>query len=216
MLFFSVCFICCNTLETYVENAENNYTAIAIEEKSNLFIEKLKMGNYSLVNTSNEHSKITFLLDEEKDTRNYNFYNGNSLLYKIEIVKSEHRKQITNNFSLEFGTNRYISINKTKYNVNLDTDNNNQTSPYLEIQDSNIGKITFYKYYSRNKKSIEKDSNYNTGLSVFVNNNEYGIVSFYPTAFYLKNEYISNFQINQEKITLYLMSAYMSDRYLTR
>jgi hypothetical protein len=190
----------CTTLETYIENGENNYKMTAIERK-NVFIfgEEFRMGNYRLAYNGNSSSKGN---NFKETTRKYTFYKGAAPLYGVEIVKVEEQDILS----------AIIGLVTIKRSIRIIYDNGIKTEypignelSYIAFQDENIKALSITYYQSKNKNDLEHDWTYTTGFNVALNGKEYGVISFYPSALYLKNE-----NTMQDKIALYVLSAYAS------
>jgi hypothetical protein len=165
------------------------------------------MENYSLTGSGFVSTIVnkSILWDEETTTIKYVFYKNNAPLYKAEMVKWKRKMEFSDNFSLYIGDRKYIRINGKEYDVEMAQENVGHVLPYVMIHDDDIGIININFYQSRNKNALEYDWNFNTGLSVLVNNTEYGIIAFYPKTFYLKNG-----NRLHDKIVFYLLTAYVS------
>jgi hypothetical protein len=203
----------CVTVETYVENAAHNYTIVPITRKPTLLIfgEQFIIGDYRLVNKGiTDQGKITSLLGEETTTsRKYVFYKNNDRLYDVEIIKWERGVQLGESATLYTGLKRYIQIvdrNRVKKEYDITSE---QQSPYITFQDDTTGTVTITNYQSRNKNAPEYDWNYDTGFSIQVNGNEYGILAFYPPSLYVRT---GNNDV-PEHLALYTLAAYASHLY---
>jgi hypothetical protein len=213
---FIVCFFLfgCTTLQTYIENAESDYTNVPIVTKHVLiFGEQFIMGDYSLDYKGNTSELSgTFLGNGETTIRNYVFYKNKIPLYKVEIAKWENKIQVNDSLTLYSGTRRYIRVinndrSKEEYTINMD-----KQLPYITYQDNFIGTVDINYYESKNKNDLEYDWDYHTGFSILVNNEEYGILSLYPTSLYIKNNHTIN-DTMQDKLVLTILTTYASHLY---
>jgi hypothetical protein len=199
----------CKTLETYVENAENEYTAIPLTRKYSLISgEQFTMGDYSLDYKGEESGEVEFFITGETTTRKYNFLKNEAVLYRIEIIKQENQIKSDNSRSaIILGSKRYIRIidnNRLKKEYAIDTDKKS----YLTYQDDTVGAINIRYYQSRNKNDLEHDWLYDTGFNIFVNDTEYGILGFYPLIFYRRNINTEIDSTMYDKIALCTLAAY--------
>jgi hypothetical protein len=190
----------CTTLETHIENSEYNYKMIPIERRwVFIFGEEFVMENYRLVYNGNNSSQGN---NFEETTRKYTFYKGIAPLYGVEISKAEKKNILFSIIDLveikQCIRILYDSGIKIEYPINNE-------SSYITFQDESIKALDITYYQSRNKNDLEHDWTYTTGFNVTLNGEEYGIISFYPSALYLKNE-----NTMQDTISLYILSAYAS------
>jgi hypothetical protein len=196
----------CTTLETYIENGEYNYKIIPIERKRVfIFGEEYVMENYRLVYNGNNSSQGN---NYDETIRTYTFYKGAAPLYGVEISRLEEKDILSAIIGL-VRIKRCIRIIydngiKIEYPIKFEHPMNNEPS-YITFQDESIKALDITHYQSRNKNDLEHDWTYPTGFNVTLNGEEYGIISFYPSSFYLKNE-----NTMQDKIALYILSAYVS------
>jgi hypothetical protein len=207
--FFVIIILClcgCTTLETYIENSEY-YNILPIEQKRTfLFGEEFRLENYKLVYKRDDSQlKEYFLYDEETITKKYIFYNDNFQICKIEIVKWEQRVNLSQNTTLYTGIKRYIRIiynngTEIKYPINQE-----QRTPYIIFEDNVKETVNINYYYSKNRKNPDQDWTYHTGFDISVNNEEYGIITFYPRSLYLKKN-----QNIQDRMALYILATYVS------
>ncbi|MDR1248012.1 MAG: hypothetical protein LBK63_01800 [Treponema sp.] len=190
----------CTTLETYIENGEDTYRMIPIEKKGRfIFGEEFVMENYRLVYNGNTSSQGN---NYEETTRKYTFYKGAVPLYGVEITKSEEKGVLSAIIGL-VGIKRCIKIVYAT-GIKIEYPINNESS-YITFQDESITALDITYYQSRNKNDLEHDWTYTTGFNATLNGEAYGIISFYPGALYLKHEHTV-----QDKIMLYILSAYAS------
>jgi hypothetical protein len=193
----------CTTLETYIENSEYNYKTIPIEKKrSFIFGEEFVIGNYRLVYNEDNSSQGN---NYKETTRKYTFCKGIFPLYGVEISKMEEKNILSSLIGL-VGIKRYIKViydNGIKIEYPIDNE-----SSYVTFQDEDIKALDITYYQSKNKNDLEHDWTYTTGFNVTLNGEEYGIISFYPGSLYLKNG-----NTLQDKIVLYILSAYASHVY---
>jgi hypothetical protein len=203
----------CITLETYIENVEYNYTAIPIITKHPWFFgEEFIMGDYSLNYKGNKSVSQASFGQRETEIRAYAFHRNKILLYRIEIVKWENSIKLTDSATLYFGRKRYIRIIDNNGLKSEHSINNDKKLPYITFRDDLDETININYYQTKNKNDIEHDWTYHTGFSIFVNNEEYGILAFYPVTLYLKN---NNKMYNniQDKLALFVLTTYASHLY---
>jgi hypothetical protein len=204
----------CTTLETYIENPENEYTAVPLIRKHPLiFGETFIMENYSLDYKGNESSTTGFFITKETTIRKYNFLKNKTILCRIEIIKQENEIESSDGSNaIILDGKRYIHIvennrSKKAYAINVDK------KSYLTYQDDLAGSININYYQSKNKNDLEHDWLYNTGFNIFINDMEYGILTFYPLLFYRKNTNIRIDNNTYDKIILCALAAYASYLY---
>jgi hypothetical protein len=199
----------CTTLETYVNPDAYDPRIAPIDQKTTFFIfgEQFIMGEYSLVYKDNtQRSTVGFFTDRDTTVRRYVFYKNKTPLYKVEIIKQERKIQFTDHSSIFWVERMYINI----------VDNNgvgkeyaiNQDKPYITYNDDVLGTIQFDYYRSRNKNDIEYNWEYVTGFEIRVNDEAYGVLAFYPPSVYLKH-----YNDIEEKMDLYVLTAYASFLY---
>jgi hypothetical protein len=204
----------CTTLETYIKNVENEYTAVPLIQKSSLiFGETFIMENCSLDYKGNEFSTTGFFTTKETTIRKYNFLKDKTILWRIEIIKQENKIESSDGRSaIILDRKRYIHIienNQLKKMYTIDM----EKKSYLTYQDDLVGSININYYQSKNKNDLEHDWLYNTGFNISVNDTEYGILAFYPLSFYRKNTDNSIDHNTHDKIILCVLAAYASYLY---
>jgi hypothetical protein len=212
-LFVLLLFSGCVTNETYIRNVETYSQKIPIENKPTFLIfgENLTLNDYSLRfrrNTPGSGSyTIPSVYSRNKSGRRYDFCKNGKKLYTVDIITSDKELNIgtlfeTVDVSVKYDINMAIVINnnysKEEFKVNYD-----EKKPYVLFYDNNMGEIKFDYYKARNKNTPKFDIKFLTGFSISDDNEEYGILAFYPASLYLKN----NVEIN-EKMALYILAAY--------
>jgi hypothetical protein len=197
--------LCCKTLETYIDNSNDDYTVIPIVKTSWLII-KTVMEDYSLVYKENDDYESDFM---ERKIRKYIFNKNGVLVYNIEIVSIKNGIRFTNGGFLFGKRELYIRI-INKNGIKKEYVINENEYPYLVFQEDIDEIIKIIYYESKNKNDIESKWTYHTGFKIFVNNQEYGILALYPTVFYRKND-IENMVIsNKDNLALYILATYAS------
>jgi hypothetical protein len=213
LIFFAGIFLFgCTTLETYIENVENEYAAVPVmKKKSLIFRETFIMENYSLDYKGNDSSTAGFFITKETTIRKYNFLKDKTILCRIEIIKQENKIESSDN-AIIWGEKRYIHIienNQPKKTYAINTDKKS----YLTYQDDLVGSININYYQSKNRNDLKHDWLYNTGFNIFINDMEYGILAFYPLSFYRKNTNNEIDNTTHDKIILCALAAYASYLY---
>jgi hypothetical protein len=194
----------CSTLITHIENVDN-YTPFEI------------MNEYYIVETdkisffTNVPPKGQFGTYKSSVGGRYEFFHGETSLYKFEIVTDSFIRTYPNGNSTG-NWKKFIRI--------LDNDNIIQTEIepnmpnvdiYFSLYDKDIGNITIRQYRSRSaNQSPNSRWQYQTGFIIEINGEEYGILAFYPGPKLYKNNIFSNdIDKNIEaKIILYIFMAY--------
>ena len=210
LLIIPLIFIECVALETYIKNEENYQQIIPIENRSTFLVfgERLVLNEYSLHyrNDTPNISRNVFFGTIETTGRRYAFYKNKVRLYTVDVITSKRQ--------IQFNENNYITINQEMYiriidNTGMKNDfqiNLDGKQPYVIFSDTISGEIYFNYYRSRNKNYLESEYESFTGFEISKNNEEFGILAFYPPAsLYLKND----IEIN-EKMALYILAAYAS------
>ncbi|MDR0557122.1 MAG: hypothetical protein LBG43_04535 [Treponema sp.] len=204
----------CTTLETYIENVGNEYTAVPLIRKHPLiFGETFTIENYSLDYKGNESSASGFFVTKKTTIRKYNFLKDKTILCRIEIVKRENKIGSDSGGAIIFDEERYIRIiendrSKKEYAINMDE------KSYLTYHDDIVGSINIINYYQlKNKDALERAWLYNTGFNISINDMEYGILAFYPLLFYRRNADNKTGDNTYDKIILCVLAAYASYLY---
>jgi hypothetical protein len=215
LIFFAGIFLFgCTTLETYIENAENEYTSVPIiKRRPSIFGETFMMEDYSLDYKGSKSSATGFFVTKETSVRKYNFLKNKAILCRIEIVDRENKiTGINGDTTVILSGKRYIHIiesDRSKKTYAIDT----EEKSYLTYQNDPVGSIIINYYQSKNKNDLEHDWRYNTGFNIFINDMEYGILAFYPLLFYRKNTDNKIDNATHEKIILCILAAYASHVY---
>ena len=204
LLFVLVLFTGCSILATYVTNAESDYEIIPIKIEQGFFKKlKISAGNYSLQQTKNKSFGLGMNnISWEKTGDKYVFY-GNEVIGESEI----YRKEIgIGSLSISSTYNNIIIEGLAKEYTILGIRNEN----YVVYNDNLIGTVEIRNYHSKNKNTPEKKWTYHTGFEIFVNNESYGILGFYPPVLYKKNENIT--KENEDRLMLYIITSFQTFR----
>jgi hypothetical protein len=110
---------------------------------------------------------------------------------------------------LGFGVqHKYIRIQNrdgVRYEYELDTRLSQDVN--VTFNDEVVGSILFRNYRSKNKNTLDKEWEYDTGFSVHINDNEIGILAYYKDpVLYIKKGW--NEMESMDKIALYLLIVY--------
>jgi hypothetical protein len=227
----------CSTLETYIENVDN-YTqidmtvpnnALITSEKTGIRIQpevldkdvrntRLIMDEYRIVQTDQISDSFEVAIDilPAIYTRSiggrYDFYKGKTNLYKFEIVTNTligSRNYAGKSSEIRKHLIRIID-DKNKVQNEIETNAPN-IDIFFSAVDEDIGNLTIRQYKSR---SASQPSNsrwkYHTGFIIEVDNEEYGILAFYPHPKLYKNngfKKVINDSV-EDKIILCVFMAY--------
>jgi len=211
-LFTLLLFCGCVTLETYIRNEETYSRNIPIGNKPTFLIfgENLILNDYSLRFKRNTPGNVSYTIlstySRNISGRRYDFYKKGQKLYTVDIITSNRELYIGSvldvDVSVKYDINMSIIIHnnysKEEFKVNF-----NEQQPYVIFYDSNMGEIKFDYYKSRNKNSPQLEYEVLTGFRISANNEEYGILAFYPPSLYIKN----NNEIS-DKMALYILAVY--------
>ena len=230
-------FSSCGSMITYIENVDN-YTSIPFIEPDNSLITidnsrihlqpeilhrnfetiTLILNDYYTIET--ERINIFTSVPPEGRVgnyrssvgRRYNFHKGDELIYRFEIITNSYIV-INENGSQTAASRRYIRIineyNFTETQIEPYTIND---AIYFELFDEEIGNFVIRDYKSRSaNQSPNSRWRYHTGFLIEIDNEEYGILAFYPDPIFHKN---NSFAINideqiENKIMLYIFMAYI-------
>jgi hypothetical protein len=199
----------CSTLGTLVRDEANYSQNIPIEKKPTFlfFGESLTLNGYSLRFQKNTPggTSYTILSTYSRNVvgRRYGFSKDGNQQYIVDVVSSDRGVQlgsISVTYDIEVGIVLTSAYSKEEFKVNLD-----EQQPYVLFYDSNLGEVKFDYYNSRNKNAPEMGGETLTGFRISVNDEEYGILAFYPASLYIRN----NAGIT-DKMALYVLSAYAS------
>jgi hypothetical protein len=213
----------CATLVTHIENIDN-YTQFEIIVPSSHFSfpgsrnKMLIMGDYNIVKTN----KITFSADEVSYTLNgqsysssvdgrYEFLKGETCLYKFEIITDKSIKKVSSVVSIE-NRRRFIRLINNdaavKNKIELDALN---ADIFLSVSDEDIGNLTISRYRSGNANSSQNSNwQYETGFIITIDDEEYGILAFYPKPKLYRNNRLNKIidENFEDKVILYILMAY--------
>jgi hypothetical protein len=210
-LFAFLLFSGCVTHETYIKNEETYSHKIPIGNKPTFLIfgENLTLNGYSLRfrrNTPGSGSHSILNYSRNKSGRRYDFSKNGKKLYTVDIISSNRELGIGNVLGVDVSVKYNIDLSivihnnysKEEFKVNFD-----KKRPFVLFYDSNMGEIKFDYYNSRNKNTPQNKFEILSGFRISDDNEEYGILAFYPTSLYIKN----NVEIN-DKMALYILAAY--------
>jgi len=205
-------FFGCVVLETHIANEENFSRIIPIENKKTFLIfgEKFVLNQYSLkyINSPSTTTRA-FVGRIETTTRRYIFYENQIPFYTVDIITSERIIQLNDRLTFTVDPNMFIRISndsglRQEFTIDLEG-----TSSYVIFNDDTIGEVNFFSYRSRNKNALASEFEFLTGFEIHINNQEYGILAFYPPAsLYLRN----GIEIDS-RMAMYILATYASFLY---
>ena len=229
----------CKTVITYIENVAdyeifeiivpNNSIIVSGDSGLRLQTEvhdknfknkKLIMNDYYIVenekisNISNLKKLSGYIEYDSTVGGRYEFYKGEICLYNFNIVTeavgvNQSRSTTAVNFAEGI---TFIRIFNDDNTVQVEiTPNLPPNEIYFSIYDSDIGNFIIKRYKSRSaNESPNSPWQYHTGFIIEIDNEEFGILAFYPNPkFYKKKSFNRNINENiMDKIILYFFIAY--------
>ena len=205
-IFLLVLFTGCSTLATYISNVDSDYEIIPIKIEQG-FLKKLKIsaGNYSLQQTKSKTFGFGVNnISWGKTGNKYIFYGNNTKIGETEI----YRKEIgIGSLSISSRHNNIIIDGAAKEYTILGITNGN----YAVYNDNLIGTVVIKNYHSINKNNPENKWTYHTGFEIFINNELYGILGFYPLPVLYKNKG-NTIKENEDRLMLYIITSFQTFR----
>ena len=218
MLFALVLFTGCSALATYITNADSDYEIIPIKiEQGFLKKPKIHIGNYYLRQTKSISSDISlgklFEVNDiyrDKTGHKYAFYRNDTLMGESEIYKKEAGiKSSSSSLSISSTYNNIIIDGLAKEYTILGIRDEN----YVVYSDNLIGTVVIKNYHSKNKNNPDDKWTFHTGFEIFVNNESYGILGFYPDPIlYIKNNNRIITKESEDRLMLYIITSFQTFR----
>jgi hypothetical protein len=199
-----------------VDNTAGQYQAAPVTVVDGFFKNRtLSFNEYSLV-----HRRDTGETDRDRgrdrgrgagvnrQSAEYYFYNKGELLYRVELME-----ETLTIFGLDMIQSylRYQQPGGPTIEYRLDTMRSSGRSE-LTFNDELIGTLVVSSYRSRNGNALDKDHEYNTGLRVDLNGEEYAILTYYRNPqLYLRINHpalINSSPEVQTRVMLYILALY--------
>ena len=231
----------CGTLITHIENIDN-YTQFEITVPDNSLIasgksgvriqteifdrnfqnKRLIMDEYYIVETDNISIFTNVPPKGQSGTYNsfvggrYEFFKGETNLYKFEIVTDSFITVFSNSTSINSTSigdwRKFIRIIDNENTIQTEIEPNMpNVDIYFSVFDEEIGNLVIRQYRSRSANhSPNSRWQYQTGFIIEIDGEEYGILAFYPYLRLYKNNGFDK-TINEkmeDKIILYIFMAY--------
>jgi len=183
----------CASYETYVPNSESMYDMIPIKHSSFLLIfrQETIMGDYMLKNRAQsvDNTYTIAIASRNISTYNHEVFNNNERYSRFMIIRDQREialSETTTIFSRTKDSIRIFYNNRTDktFPINYDF---YKFATFTCVSNKNIEIVP---YESQNKNNLRSSMTMHSGYQFFVDGEEYGILTLYPVAFYLKKNNI--------------------------
>jgi hypothetical protein len=231
--------VSCKTLETYIADTDAYYepTEISIPDNALFSFDKNKTGMHPEIFDKNfkkqtlvmngyylvEDNQISNFSDvPPKDSSGvyhssvggkYSFFKENTRLSQFDIVTESAITVFSNGLSTG-RSQKYIRIRDENGIVKSEIKPGAPNSDiYIHLSDEEIGNVEIGKYESRSaNQAANSQWKYYTGFIIRLNDEEYGILAFYPKLkLYKKIEFFGDMNEEiEDKILVYIFMAYES------
>ncbi|GAB6393468.1 MAG: hypothetical protein MdMp014T_2841 [Treponematales bacterium] len=219
----------CATLATALPEGYAETGTPIVAENGFFTPEQFTFGDYALVyQCGREKVEPGWFSAGVTETRHYLFYDHGKLAGEVILAEFSRQTNFGGNarnhnhavifntpgaLTVGFGIRKEIRIALAGEEAQTVPVNLDKTGTYAAFPDRALGEVAFTRYESPNKNLPDARYTFFTGFTVSVHGADYGILAFYPPAFFARPSVSPLPAVGEAAFALRLLAVYASWRY---